>query len=254
MKARSALGTDPRTIAREVAGVFETVFPQLAPSVVGQFNRTRLDTRLTCKGVDERLVARSRLQPALLFELALVVAEQLLDGHREPRWEAAVSTAVERQQVYFDAKGPSAVTEGDEKIAYIVATNLVSMLRGLQREVGGTVDVSPRIPGFRWISSGRGDFAVGPSLVEVKCTRRRFSSADYRQIVTYWLLQYIAAIESGGACWDEGVLVNPRSGSAVRFVFRDLVTVISAGRSLVEVTQVFEAVVADRVPDGLRQG
>lgn len=36
---------------------------------------------------------------------------------------------------------------------------------------------------------------MGDKLIEVKCSGRNFGSADYRQILMYWLLSYMASIE-----------------------------------------------------------
>jgi hypothetical protein len=95
------------------------------------------------------------------------------------------------------------------------------------------------IPGFQWIASGVGDFSVGSTLIEVKCTGKRFSSSDYRQILMYWILSYAAAIEGGTQEFSEGILLNPRLNFILRLPFKELTALLGAGRSKVELLEVF---------------
>src|SRR5262249_29735005 len=105
---------------------------------------------------------------------------------------------------------------------------------------------APEVPGYQWIASGVGDFALGDDIIEVKCTNKHFSSADYRQVVMYWLLSYSAAIEVGGHEWVGGILVNPRLNRIVKFKFGDLIEIIGAGRSKVELVEIFSSMIESR--------
>src|SRR5207244_4509494 len=105
---------------------------------------------------------------------------------------------------------------------------------------------APAIPGYQWVAPGVGDFAVGTTLIEVKCTNRRFVSADYRQILIYWLLSYSTAIESGKQEWSDGVLMNPRLNLMVRFAFKDIVSLVGAGRTKVELLEMLSVVIGER--------
>ena len=89
----------------------------------------------------------------------------------------------------------------------------------------------------------RGDFALGEDIIEVKCTNKHFSSADYRQVVMYWLLSYAAAVERGGREWVGGILVNPRLNLIVKFKFDDLIEIIGASRSKVELVEIFSSII-----------
>jgi hypothetical protein len=109
------------------------------------------------------------------------------------------------------------------------------------------VVLHPRIPGLEWISSGHGDFALGYTLVEVKCTAKRFSSSDYRQVAIYWLLSYAADIEGRGEEWRDFVLVNPRRGEKVSMCFDDFLSIISSGREKVDIFQLFQSLVGSRL-------
>ncbi|TCF99678.1 hypothetical protein BZM27_54880 [Paraburkholderia steynii] len=53
------------------------------------------------------------------------------------------------------------------------------------------------------------------------------------------MLSYASALESRGQEWSEGILLNPRSGQYVAFGFDEILHAISAGRTKVEVLQVF---------------
>src|SRR5262249_43734956 len=135
----------------------------------------------------------------------------------------------------------------DKRAALRVAKNLIVMLDYVRVEMGGeAIRRAPGIPGYQWIAAGVGDFAVGTTLIEVKCTNRRFVSGDYRQILIYWLLSYSAAVESGAPEWSHGVLMNPRLNLLVKFSFNDLVGLVGAGRSKVELLETLGVVIADR--------
>ncbi|MDO3517745.1 hypothetical protein [Ralstonia pseudosolanacearum] len=181
----------------------------------------------------------------MLFELGVAAGEMLLCAGIID-WDECKRVTLARQRRYFDAVAPDQITEVDLVIAEKVGRNLEEMIRGLSAERGQSVSIAPLIPGLRWISSGRGDFAVGPSIVEVKCTNKNFAAADYRQIVFYWLLSYAAALEKHGKEWSEGILLNPRSGQYVTFDFDEILHVISAGRTKIEVLQVFLSMVDDQ--------
>jgi hypothetical protein len=237
---------DPRTVARDIPGLFDALFPQLAQGVVASLNR-RCIAIAQCEAVSLDLVSASKIQRAMLFEVAVAVAEQFINGSDVVDWEACLALAVRRQRQHFDAEIPSVLSDADKNVSVRVATNLVTMLRHLQAEAAGEVLVrSPRIPGYQWIASGVGDFSVGTTIVEVKCTSKHFSSSDYRQIIMYWLLSYAAAVESRMPEWSEGVLVNPRLNLLVKFSFGELVRIIGAGKSKVELLEVFSATVGDR--------
>lgn len=234
---------DPRTVAREIPGVFDSIFTQLTPAVVAYFNRT---AQLSCvTPVPVEIVQESGLQRAMLFELAFAVGECLL-AKQDVDWDNCLWIAIRRQRRYFDARIPDTITTADRTIAEMVGNNMVSMLFELSRERGYPVQPSPFIPGFQWISSGRGDFAAGPTLIEVKCSSKNFSTSDYRQIVMYWLLSFAASVERNCAEWSEGILLNPRSAKYVLFQFDDLLRVIGAGRTKVEILQVFSSLVESR--------
>ena len=128
-----------------------------------------------------------------------------------------------------------------------MATNLVAMLSHLQSKSSCEPLVhAPEVRGHQWIASGVGDFALGEDIIEVKCTNKHFSSADYRQVVMYWLLSYAAAVERGGREWVGGILVNPRLNLIVKFKFDDLIEIIGASRSKVELVEIFSSIIVSR--------
>lgn len=237
MKKLRLSATDPRTVARDIPGIFDALFPQLVPSLVMHLNRKAYAIP-GCKPVPSALVNISNLQHAMLFEVAIAVGEQLLS--KEPiNWENALETATRRQRRYFDANLPRNLEQPDKEIATAVANNLVRMLEVLQDRFNGPLTQSPSIPGFQWISSGTGDFSIDRNLIEVKCTNKAFSSSDYRQVMMYWLLSYAASIEGHGTEWSELILLNPRLNRVVKISVTNLIDVMAAGRSKVDLLQLF---------------
>jgi len=153
---------------------------------------------------------------------------------------------VERQKEHFDAKIPQSLSEIDKEVSLWVAHNLFAMLEEFQNPVASELIRAPRIPGYQWIASGVGDFSIGATLIEVKCTNRHFSSSDYRQILMYWLLSYCAAIESGKQQWSMGILANPRLNIFVKFSFDELINIAGGGKSKVELVELFSAILGNR--------
>jgi hypothetical protein len=181
----------------------------------------------------------------MLFELAVVVAEELLTGLTSVNWDLCLNKACLNQQRYYDAQVPNELKAIDKEIALATANNLTLMLRAISVSQGNPVFMQPRIPGYRWIASGVGDFATNTSIIEVKCSRKRFSTADYRQIVIYWLLSYIEGIEKNLTFWTTGILLNPRLNFVVEFDFGDIIPLIAAQRSLIEIVETFRAIIDD---------
>lgn len=235
---------DPRTVARDIPGILDTLFPQLNPGVVAHFNRESYPAD-NCKPVPVELIEASSLQRAMLFEVAIAVAEQMLISDKPIDWDECLLVAVARQRRHFDAQLPEALSIADQTAAVYVATNLVSMLHQTKVADGGVLVHSPSIPGYQWIASGVGDFSVGKWLIEVKCSNRRFSSSDYRQILMYWLLGYAAAVENGAPEWTDCILLNPRLNEIVALPYDEIIRITGAGRSKVEMLELFSCMVSD---------
>lgn len=235
---------DPRTVARNIPGIFDEIFPQLTQGIVAHFNSCGTDIKV--QPLPATLLSQSRIQRAMLFELGYTVGECLLAGS-EINWIECFETTIKRQRVYFDAKLPDKLDAGDQELAEIVGRNLSITLKMMGSKLGLPVVLRPSIPGLEWISSGQGDFAIGHTLVEVKCTAKRFSSSDYRQVAIYWLLSYAAAIEGRGKEWQDFILFNPRSGGMVSMRFDYFLSVISSGRTKVDILQLFQSLVGSRL-------
>jgi hypothetical protein len=235
---------DPRTVAREIPGIFDSIFPQLTPGIVAHLNRDSLSIQ-GVQAVPSELIAESTLQHAMLFEIGFAAGEQLVSKN-VINWETSLERAVSRQRRHFDAKIPNDVTASDRNLAELIANNIAHMLRDIRGSATNEIVISPRIPGFQWIASGNGDFSFGSDLVEVKCSSRNFSSSDYRQIIFYWLLSYASSVENDSLEWESGFLLNPRSVKVVKVNFDELIKITGAGRSKVEVLEVFSAMVGSR--------
>ncbi|WP_322033231.1 hypothetical protein [Paraburkholderia sp. J76] len=235
---------DPRSVAREIPGIFDEVFPQLTPGIVAHFNSGADGFQI--QELPLALLALSKLQRAMLFELGYSVGERLVTGVPVD-WTECIEATLQRQQAFFDAKLPERIELCDETLATIVGGNLAARLRAMSEERGLPLMLRPAIPGLEWIASGQGDFSVGHTLIEVKCTAKRFSASDYRQVAIYWLLSYAAAIEGRGDEWQDFVLLNPRNGVEVSMRFAPFLSAIGSGRTKVEILQLFQSLVGSRL-------
>lgn len=242
MSSRRLPQRDPRTIARDIPGIMSALLPELTPGVVAAINRTAKRAP-DCIVVSSDKVDASNLDRAMLFEIAVVVGEQLLsEGNVD--WPAAIDLATARQSRHFDAKPPGDISAQDKVVAMIVANNLIRMLETARAESkSSSILKAPFIPGLRWISSSVGDFSVGRDLIEIKCTKRHFSSADYRQLIMYWILSYASSLEGRGEEWVGGILINPRLCMTLRLRFDDFLNVTASGMSKVDLFESFSALV-----------
>lgn len=238
------LAFDPRTVAREIPGLFDTVLPQLTSGVVSAFNRAAEVCR--CEPIPPEDIAACQLQHAMLFELGFVAGEMLISSGSID-WNGCVNLAVKRQRRHFDARIPEHIPDHDQEVALRVGENLAAMLMELRESSrSGAIVLSPSIPGFQWIASGQGDFAIGETLIEVKCAAKNFSASDYRQLTMYWLLSYALAVESNHPEWSEGILLNPRTGRYVSFRFDEFLRTVGAGRTKADILVLFASMVGTR--------
>lgn len=237
---------DPRTVARDIPGICDILFPQLLPSIISCLNKEAYPVQ-GCASIEERLILGMSTNSAMLFEVAYARAEQILCDVPED-WDACLNIALKRQSKYFDADLTEFLTETDLSIANKTAINLVKSLKFFQNK-NQNIEVirSPSIAGFQWIAQGYGDFSIGNTLIEVKCSSKNFSSSDYRQILIYWLLSFSSSIEGKGDEWKSGVLLNPRLNKCVEIEFDSLVKFASAGRSKVELLELFSSLIGDYI-------
>lgn len=236
------LAKDPRTVGRDIPGIFDALFPQLIPGIVAHYNRRSYPIPGNF-ALPDLLIRTSSLNRAMLFEVAFARAEQLIAGSQSD-WGACLQVATARQRRHFDANLPERLSSADVEVAEHVASNLWSSLQYLMAKYNDEVLISsPAILGFQWIASGTGDFSLGQRLIEIKCSNRHFSSADYRQVVMYWLLSYAAAIESKTEEWENLILLNPRMNYVLELSFEEVVTTIAAGRSKVELLELLGTMV-----------
>lgn len=234
---------DPRTVARDIPGVLDMLFPRLSGGLVASLNRQAF-TFEGLEPVSNELVDRSQLQKAMLFELAVARAEHILAGEQKPEWEECIQIAAKRQSRHFDAKVPGEVTDCDKSVAEHAAQNLVAMLRSVQEQhPGSQLEATPVIPGMGWVASGIGDFSLGRILIEVKHTGRNFGAGDFRQVLMYWILKYAGAIEHDVDVWSDCLLLNPRRNSALLVNFDTLLESASASSNRVELCELLRSIV-----------
>lgn len=142
---------DPRTVARDIPGICDLLFPQLLPAIVAHLNREAQPIP-GCTIIDESMLVGIDTNAAMLFEVAYVRAEQILEEKNED-WNECLSIALIRQSRYFDAVLPDNLSDIEIKIANQTATNLTKSIRYLSEGWGDSnVIRSPIIPGFQWIA------------------------------------------------------------------------------------------------------
>lgn len=238
---------DPRTVARDIPGVLDVLFPRLRGGLVASLNR-RIVSFEDIVPVPDKLVGKSQLNKAILFEVAVARAEHIMSVGDEPSWEYCLRVAAERQRKHYVGRMPGELDQCDIDISDHTAKNLVKMLTRIQHQNRDwPLERSPFIPGMGWIASGEGDFAINKVLIEVKNTDRNFIAADYRQVLMYWMLKYSASIESGGEVWSEISLLNPRRNSALQMSFDDLLWSASANSNRIELFELLRSIVGQDV-------
>ena len=84
---------DPRTVARDIPGIFDEMFPQLTPGIVAHFN-SHADV-VKVESIAPATLLASKLQRAMLFELGFSAGEALIE-HGAIDWENCLKTAVDR--------------------------------------------------------------------------------------------------------------------------------------------------------------
>lgn len=235
---------DPRTVARDIPGICDLLFPQLLPAIITYLNRQAKNIS-NCEPVSTTLIGKTSADAAMLFEVANARAEQILSHKINEDWGSCLDVALKRQSKYFDAEPPERLTEYDLDVVRATSNNLITLFRELGTLKKLTVEPSPAIPGYRWISKGYGDYSVGDILIEVKCTSKNFGSADYRQLLIYWLLSFAGSIEDKSKEWKTGLLVNPRLNKYIEIEFNQLINFSAAGRSKLEILELFESIVSD---------
>lgn len=245
MAATKILFRDPRTVARDIPGVLDIIFPRLTGGLVAALNRTTF-TFDAIEPLSDESINNSRLHKAMLFEISAVRAEMIVQGDERPDWQSVLTTSGRRQGLHFDAKVPEEITEYDKRLATHASNNLVYMLRSIREQrPNSDLVIAPAVPGLGWIASGSGDFSLGRILIEVKHTDRNFLSRDFRQVLMYWLLKYSASIERGDEVWTECLMLNPRRNSGLLFNFDQLLHSASTNSNRVELLELLRSVVGE---------
>jgi hypothetical protein len=240
---------DPRTIARDIPGVLDVLFPKLTGGLVAHLNKKMFSFEKIV-AVPEALIEQTQLQKAMLFELSSARAEGILRGDEVADWSEYLRSASQRQRHHYDARIPEELREEDIAIAEHAAQNLTSMLASVQAQRGNVaLEQSPMIPGLGWVASGNGDFALGPMLIEVKHTERNFVSGDFRQVLMYWLLKYAHCVENTYDIWSEILLLNPRRNAALHLNYDYLLRSASARLNRVELVVLLRSGLSQEMED-----
>src|SRR5262249_8975736 len=118
---------DPRTVARDIPGVLDVLFPRLTGGLVASLNKGMFSFA-DITPISDELVERSHLQKAMLFELSMARAEFILDGKGQPNWDDCLVVAADRQRRHYDSKVPARLEQCDLDVASQASNNLVAML------------------------------------------------------------------------------------------------------------------------------
>lgn len=244
---------DPRTVARDIPGILDALFPHLTAGMTAYFNK-KTYSNINIQIISEADVLNTSLSRAMLFEVATARAEKMIFDKSSMDWENCINLAWKRQRRYYDAKLPDGFLEIDKLVASQAAENLVQILINLVDKQNKEYFINaPTIPGYQWIASGNGDFAIDKMLIEVKFINKNFGSADYRQVLMYWLLSYASMIEHDTKEWTSCALINPRLNKVLIFQFDELITACSAGRSKIELLELFSSMVGDYAFKSLKE-
>lgn len=238
---------DPRTVAREIPGVLDILFPRLTGGLVNALNATMFSFA-GISPIPSEMTDKSRLQKAMIFELSMARAESELRGGAVASWDECLAITSKRQRRHFDARIPETLEPSDILVADLAACNLVAMLNSIQAQRPAAIlEHAPLIPGLGWVASGNGDFAIGSTLIEVKHTERNFGAGDFRQILMYWLLCYARAIENDSAIWLDVLLLNPRRNAALLVNYDYLLRSASASSNRIELVELLRSAVGHDV-------
>lgn len=241
MPLERLLARDPRTVAREIPGILDVLFPRLVGGLVNTLN-AEMSSFPDIIPISTEELENSRLQKAMVFEISMARAESHLRDGEAASWADCLKVASTRQRQHFDASIPEKLEPADILLADHAARNLIAMLNSVQaRRPLVSLEHAPPIPGLGWIASGTGDFAIGSTLIEVKHTERNFGASDFRQVLMYWLLHYARAIESDRDVWSEVLLLNPRRNVALSLNYGYLLRSASASSNRVELVELLRS-------------
>lgn len=234
---------DPRTVARDIPGVLDILFPRLTGGLVNSLN-AKMFSFPGISPVPDEMIDKSRLQKAMMFELSMARAESKLRDGAVASWDECLAVASKRQRRHFDARIPEKLESDDILVVDHAACNLVAMLNSIQAQHPSSIlEHAPLIPGLGWVASGNGDFAIGSTLIEVKHIERNFGAADFRQVLMYWLLRYAQTIENDTVIWSDVLLLNPRRNAALLVNYNNLIRSASALSNPIELVELLRSVV-----------
>lgn len=231
MNTPKLLKRDPRNLAREVPGILGLIFPRLNNIIVKNLNKKTIKiNNLECL---ESLTKISDMSHAMLFEISMCYAVDILDSGNNANFNKSVERAISKQRKYYDAQIPNNITDNDIKIIKLSASNLLKMIKYIKKENENCdLKSNPIIPGFGWINNAKGDFYNENILVEVKHTNSNFRAKDYRQVLMYYLLKYSNAIKKNENIWKECILINPRKNLYLSINFSELIYLLSGSDEL----------------------
>lgn len=243
MPASRLPARDPRTVARDIPGVLDILFPRLTGGLVNALN-SKMFTFSDIQAIPAEAIEGSCLQNAMLFEISMARAESQLRGGGEASWDECLKVAASRQRRHFDARIPEKLEPSDISVVDHAARNLVAMLDSIQaKRPSAILECAPLIPGLGWVASGNGDFALGSTLIEVKHTGRNFGTGDFRQVLMYWLLKYARTVEGDDQVWSDVLLLNPRRNAALLVNYDSLLRSASASSNRVELVEMLRSAV-----------
>ena len=124
MPANRLPARDPRTVARDIPGVLDILFPRLSGGLVNALN-AKMFTFTGIEPIPAQAIEASSLQNAMLFEISMARAESELRGGAAS-WDECLQVASARQRRHFDVRIPEKLEPRDISVAHHAASNLGS--------------------------------------------------------------------------------------------------------------------------------
>ena len=234
---------DPRKLARLWPSLWGEILPFLTPHFMRVFNESRVHSIEDATGneicpieIDDD-VDHMDLVAELAIHAAQIAHERSLQAQEVFSNADLVSCAWEKSQANvnrYEGRPPNlAIIPSDREmqVASELSQTIVTFLHTFDEQI----EFSPKIPGSGIVNACEADLSVGHTLIEIKTVNRNFGSVDIRQLFVYLALQAI----SSNPRWSSAGLFNPRRATWCCFDVEPFVALISGGRTMDNVCEMF---------------
>ncbi len=244
---------DLREFSRNFGGLLNEIFPLMNSGFINGFNEKYEIGLNFLDDISVSLMQETNIMEAFLFEFCLVfcearISDNTLDLRR--KFSSLWAQTILKQKKYYDChiKKSSALSSSEldaiVNVAHKILNNFLIMkekLTRLQTENNLDIVISPVIPGFGTLDPSYADYSIGETLIEVKCTKSKFSTADYNQVFIYWLLSTMwnVLVDNKALLYKNFSLVNLRRGELIYINGFDFAYIVSGGKNFQSIIQMF---------------